>query len=336
MPDFIGITEIKRKIDKVTVSAINSGYGTDYLEPLDILLSAKIHLIGAPTEIFTLTHKESGRTFTIEFDENTPKNPSNMSELLVPAIFGVWDIHIEYEGETADTSVTVDALGKSYKALYSIIGTTEVFETSVSTSYTAPLGLVGSFIVVGAGGGGAGGTSVADAKGYGGGGGGGACGVAGFLVAGETINITIGVGGKTVSMAPGSAGEATVITGAIAAIFSGGKGGGVGTKSSTSPYGVGGAAGGTGGGKGGNSAVSSDDTAAKGEDGAYGKAGEIFSISSTRKISGSGGGSYGNGGNGCDNYTSEPRTAGDKGGGGGGYCDGGDGYVAFFKGVVVN
>ncbi len=316
-------------LDKI----INSTAGKSNFMPLDKLLSAKILLCGISGEVFHLTNKELGTSFDVTFTADTPIGSSGYREYAVAVDTGTWEITatIPDAGSVTNT-VQVQTLGTLYVFRYQIIGTAPILETSESTAFQISNEIEAVIgYAAGAGGGGGSGHSTAYAGGGGGGGGGASAMVAAPSITNKNINITIGVGG-----AAGASGGATVLTGLISKTLPGGFGGQAGNK--VTGQGDGGQAGGVGGGRGGGINTWPALPGLFGEPG-YPSQAEVGTYGA------GGGGSYGKGGNGAT--TNIAAGIGIKGGGGGGGRNGaggtvaysggkgGDGYVVFYKGVVV-
>lgn len=332
--------------------ALNSTLGTSYFSSLDKLIPAKILIQGVKGEIFNFSNEELGIEFDITMDENTPVGALWLREIVVPVALGMWKIKITLPGIGTDMkTISVENIGVTYFVPYEIQASSPLVEFEESGVYTLQVDDE-NVIILACGGGGGGGSGYyrragTYSYGYGGSGGGGGSAIKKNIplisVKEKTLNFTIGVGGagapatESSSRDNGTDGGATILTGLVNCTLAGG-GGGISNNSYSTPV-SGGSSGGEGGGSGGQGGCfvvttgESRSYGSKGENGVLGKGGTADGEG------GGGGGSIGDGGSAGENGAN-----GTRGGGGGGASaetsgafggDGGNGYVAIYKGVII-
>ena len=323
-------------------NSLNSTLSTEYLNPLDMLISAKFMCRGVVGTTFTITNNDKlCKQIVVMITDSSViiDAQNNLRMEIIPVPLGSYSVKIELQDMTTTKNIDITEAGRPYYIAYTLSALLKRF-TDNGTFTVPDIGNAHLLLTAAGagGGGGSGGWGRSDYKEHNAGGGGGGGGAAVSLQkinknVGTKINITIGKGGTggTYSTSgfwyndgsDGGAGGSTIVEGVIT--LPGGNAGG----GSTSNGGVGGAPGGSGGGYGGNGGPYTG----KGYDGNAGILGAGGKTNGSNSSGGGGGGSIGNGGS-CDSSNSGVNG----GGGAGGTRDGGTGgkgVVEFYKGVIV-
>lgn len=343
------MTDVGNKMDNLSVdvdlSPVNSTIETSYFKPLDLLLSARVMLIGAPTTTFTLTNTDTNEQFSYTIkDSDAAYDDINFKKIkIIPVNVGMYKVDIEYKEIKTTVDFNAETLGSTYKIMYELLLKLE--EVNTSKSVTIPEKFDFVYIdAVGAGGGGGGGyytSNSSNRRAGGGGGGGGECAV-NFLIDlrnhSKTLNITIGTGGQGGAEANnGTQGGATIIDTILTL-----RGGDFGTGAGMETLGLGGAqvaSGGRGGDYNNNGATAGQKSKFEQPGGDAGTG--LYA-------GGGGGGGFKPGGKGAaytgDMVGAEPGGIGAGGGGGSGASksgfqqgkNGGNGIVVLYAGVIVD
>lgn len=292
-------------------SILNSTVRTGLFMPLDKLLGARLFCAGAIGTKFTISNVDSMfLPIVITITKESYLLPSGSYLELVSVPCGVYTVKMELHGAVSEVTVNASTVGQTYK--FDGFAVLEKF-TSNGT-FVVPSGVNKIFLTaIGGGAGGGKGYSGGSSSGaFGGPGGGG--GGSGDLVRrkvvnvtpGQSVNITVGVGGE-----PGQDGSATVIEGILT--LAGGHAGSQGTVGygDAGTPGIGGEPGGTGGNSGSDGTVSAGGNylggnGGKGGDGLAPGGEETPGTYKTDTYANAGNdgnlGSGGSGGGGCGNY----------------------------------